>query len=185
MDMHSQDAPALPENRVDSNVDAKPRNSQHIQPTLSLPREQSHCAQANEEEKMSPMTGHAKGEEGPDSQTETPKEPPSSEPPSPLKKTLSSTRTSSEIFRSLTADDDDSKSKRSRLSVGDSSSSTHTVDSNEERRLSDKMKKAWREVRGQSRLDPLEQWMVKHSGGTFREFKEKPGRQAFGESSDK
>ncbi|KAI0977063.1 hypothetical protein F4678DRAFT_842 [Xylaria arbuscula] len=185
MDMHSQDAPASPEKRVETNVVTKPRNSQHIQPTPSLPREQGHCAQAKEEEKMPPMTEHAKGVEGPDSETETPKEPPSSEPPSPLKKALSSLRTSSEIFRSLTVDDDDSKSKKSRLSVGDSSSSIHTVDSNEERRLSDKVKKAWREVRGQSRLDPLEQWMVKHSGGTFREFKEQPGRQTSGESSDK
>ncbi|KAI1352148.1 hypothetical protein F5Y01DRAFT_100564 [Xylaria sp. FL0043] len=176
MDASSQDPETLPGSTVDHTAVKKSRYSR-----LTLP-EPALLGKEASEEKMSSMKGNAKGAEGSDSETEAPpKEPPSSEPQSPLKKRPSSTRTSADIFRSLTVGGDNGKSKQNRLSVGDSSS-IHTIDSNDDRRLSDKMKKAWREVRGQSRLDPLEQWMVKHSGGTF---KEKPRRQAFGESSDR
>ncbi|KAI0805764.1 hypothetical protein GGR55DRAFT_254995 [Xylaria sp. FL0064] len=180
MDASSQDPETLPGSTVDHTAVKKPRYSRLTLPEPALLGKMSSCAEANE--KMSTMKGDAKGVEMPDSETEAPpKEPPSSEPQSPLKKRPSSTRTSADIFRSLTIEGADGKSKQNRLSVGDSSS-IHTIDSNDDRRLSDKMKKAWREVRGQSRLDPLEQWMVKHSGGTF---KEKARRQAFGESSDR
>ncbi|KAI0427328.1 hypothetical protein F5Y09DRAFT_35789 [Xylaria sp. FL1042] len=156
-------------------------SSCRTQPEPALLGKLDPSVKANEE-KMPHEKEHTKGVEGSERETEAaPKEPPSSAPQSPLKKRPSSTRTSVDIFRTLTIDDDDSKSKQNRFSVGDGSS-IHTVDSNDDRRLSDKMKKAWREVRGQSRLDPLEQWMVKHSGGTFTE---KPRRQAFGESSDR
>ncbi|TRX95454.1 hypothetical protein FHL15_003785 [Xylaria flabelliformis] len=77
--------------------------------------------------------------------------------------------------------DDDYKSKENRASVGDNSS-VNTVDSNDERRLSDKVRKAWRGVTGQRLADPLEQWMVKHSGGTLREV---PLRRRYRESADK
>ncbi|KAI1425848.1 hypothetical protein F5Y12DRAFT_322252 [Xylaria sp. FL1777] len=182
MDAPPQDPNTISENRVDSDVALEPRSSQDIQHDPSLPEKLSPRAKAKEQ-KMPPMTEDFKGVEGSDNETKTPKEaqPPSSEPASPLKKRPGSTRESLEIFRSPSNDDDDCKSKQSSPSAGDRSS-IHTVDSIDDRRLSDKMKKAWREVRGQSRLDPLEQWMVKHSGGTF---KEKPRHQTFGESSDK
>ncbi|KAI0106442.1 hypothetical protein GGR51DRAFT_169526 [Nemania sp. FL0031] len=110
----------------------------------------------------------AKEAEGSDSETKTPKEPPSPQSRSPLKRRPTSTRLSAETYRSLGIDDDDRKSKKSSFSMGDSSS-LYTLDSNDERRLSDKVKKAWRGVTGQKYVDPLEQWMVKHSGGTLRE----------------
>ncbi|KAI0546673.1 hypothetical protein F4679DRAFT_407060 [Xylaria curta] len=69
-------------------------------------------------------------------------------------------------------DDDDSSSeneKSKRSKTPEYNSSDDTTDSNDERRLSNKVKKAWRGVRGQKLADPLEQWMVKHSGGTLRD----------------
>lgn len=80
----------------------------------------------------------------------------------------------------MVADDDDSKSKKSSFSQGDNSS-IYTVDSNDERRLSDKVKRAWRGVRGQKNLDALEQWMVTHSGGTLRDM---PVGRSYRDSSD-
>ncbi|KAI0872258.1 hypothetical protein GGS24DRAFT_22757 [Hypoxylon argillaceum] len=119
------------------------------------------AAEANERE---PVARDAKETEGSDSETKAPKE-----PPSPLKRRPTSTRPSGETFRSLLADDDERRSKQSgSFSVGDNSS-LYTLDSNDERRLSDKVKKAWRGVTGQKNLDPLEQWMIKHSGGTLRD----------------
>jgi hypothetical protein len=97
-------------------------------------------------------------------------QPPSPQPRSPLKRRPTSTRPSGETFRSLLVDDDDSRSKQSSFSVGDNSS-IYTLDSNDERRLSDKVKKAWRGVTGQKYVDPLEQWMAKHSGGTLRDVR--------------
>lgn len=110
------------------------------------------------------------------------RKPPSPQPQTPLKKRPTSTRPSVEIFRSPATDDGDvNKSKKNRVSVGDNSS-IYTVDSNDERRLSDRVKKAWRGVTGQRLADPLEQWMVKHSGGTLRDA---PVHRPFREPSDK
>ncbi|KAI1746030.1 hypothetical protein F4680DRAFT_7816 [Xylaria scruposa] len=141
-----------------------------------------------------------KGEGGSDSKTGMRTEPPSPQPRTLLKKRPTSTRPSVEIFQSsmMMGDDDDednnnnddknddgdddSKSKQSRASVDDNSS-VDTIGSNDERRLSDKVRKAWRGVTGQRLADPLEQWMVKHSGGTLREVSmRRPPRR---ESSDK
>ncbi|KAI0865102.1 hypothetical protein F4860DRAFT_344674 [Xylaria cubensis] len=146
-----------------------------------------------------------KGKGGLVSETGMCTEPSSPRPRTPLDKRPASTRPSVEMFQSLMIDDDDGdgndnddndgngdsggdnddgddyKRKESRASVGDNSS-VNTIDSNDERRLSDKVRKAWRGVTGQRLADPLEQWMVKHSGGTLREV---PLRRRYRESSDK
>ncbi|TGJ85774.1 hypothetical protein E0Z10_g2977 [Xylaria hypoxylon] len=155
MDAHPQDPNALPKSRVDSNGAMKPQSSKDSRSDSSLPGKRAPWIEANE--KASPLTEAAKGVEGSDSETGTPNELLRSEPQSPLKKRPTSTRASVETSRSLTISDDGSKSKQSRLSVGDSSS-IHTTDSNDDRRMSDKVKKAWKEVTGQNNLDPLEQW---------------------------
>ncbi|KAI0401319.1 hypothetical protein F4802DRAFT_580872 [Xylaria palmicola] len=122
-----------------------------------------------EKEGEIPAMGSPEGAEVPDSETDTLREPPSPpKTPSPRKKqpqqqqTASSTRPSAEIFGGGGGGDSNS------ISTVDSNSIS-TIDSAEERRLSDKMKKAWRGVTGQKLADPLEQWMVKHSGGMLRE----------------
>ncbi|KAI1365877.1 hypothetical protein F5Y08DRAFT_165007 [Xylaria arbuscula] len=165
--------------------------------------------EASEEKTPTVTEGDAKGADVFDSEVETPTEaskpqPPSPGPSTPTKKQKqrpTSTRASDEIFKTppnrkrenCNHDDDETgdegkgkgKKRNSHASnAGDSTtSSSSSADSNEEKRLSDKVKKAWREVRGQSGCrDPLEQWMVKHSGGTF---KEKPRRQVFGDSPEK
>ncbi|KAI0205095.1 hypothetical protein F4808DRAFT_273115 [Astrocystis sublimbata] len=133
----------------------------------------------------SPELKKLKGEGTPTSESKKRTEPPSPRTPiSPFKRRPVSTRPSSIVtLRSPFTDDLDGKSRRSRVSVCDTSS-IHTFDtsSNDERRLSSKVKKAWRGVRGQ-RLDPLEEWMVKHSGGTLREAP--PAGRESRESSDK
>lgn len=145
----------------------------------SLAKMPDHCAEAKGRD-----TKDTKGAEEKGSETEMSKEPPTSPPaPSPLKKRPTSSRPSGETFRSLIIDDDDVKSKKSSLSVGDSSSSIYTIDSNDERRLSDKVKKAWRGVTGQKQaVDPLERWMVRHSGGTLKDV---PISRSCGEPSDR
>ncbi|RWA12810.1 hypothetical protein EKO27_g2279 [Xylaria grammica] len=178
MDAHSQDANALPKSRVDSDGAMKPQSSRDTRSGPSLPGKLDPCIEANE--KASPPAEGAKGVEGPDSETDMSNEPLNSAVPSPLKKRPISARASIEIARSLAIGDDDGKKKQSRLSVGDNSS-IHTTDSTDDRRMSDKVKKAWKEVTGQNNLDPLEQWMVKHSGGTFVE---KPRAPPFREDSD-
>ncbi|KAI0525488.1 hypothetical protein F5B22DRAFT_343950 [Xylaria bambusicola] len=180
-----QDTSVAPQGKLDPDVVMECQVSQevyiHAQPNLSSSENQNIGAEAGQDKKLS-MTGDTKGAEERDNGTEENQveaaQLPNSGPSSPSKKRPTSTRASEEIFKSLAVDDDDS-SKKSTASAGDTSS----IDSNEDRRLSDTMKKAWREVRGQQgRGDPLEQWMVKHSGGTFTE---KPRRQVFGEPSDK
>lgn len=150
------------------------------------------CSEANEN--ASHTTNHAKNSGVSEGVVDMPKElpplPPTASSPAPsvssshlLKKrpTSTSARPSTELFRSLmVADDDDSKSKKSSFSQGDNSS-IYTVDSNDERRLSDKVKRAWRGVTGQKNLDPLEQWMVTHSGGTLRDM---PVGRSYRNSSD-
>lgn len=147
-------------------------------PNASPAKKPGHCAEADGRD-----TKDTKGTEEKDSETEMSKEPPTRPPSqSPLKKRPTSTRPSAETFRSLVIDDDDCKSKKSSLSVGDSSS-IYTIDSNDERRLSDKVKKAWRGVTGQKQaVDPLERWMATHSGGTLKDM---PVGRSGGESSER
>ncbi|KAF2971885.1 hypothetical protein GQX73_g1708 [Xylaria multiplex] len=150
-------------------------------PQSSPSRREKPGPHAEANKKASSWTEDAKGVEGPDNETAVSNEPPSSETQSPYKKPMATP--SSDISRGLTISDDDSKSRQNRLSVGDSSS-IHTADSNDDRRMSDKVKKAWKEVRGQNNLDPLEQWMVKHSGGTFVEKPRVPPITSFRDDSD-
>ncbi|KAI8952270.1 hypothetical protein F4801DRAFT_541693 [Xylaria longipes] len=174
---------ALFESWADSDVVLRRRNSNDTRTDSSPVKTPKHGAGDNKNE---PLTAKSsKGEEGPYSETGMPTEPPSPQPQpqTPLKKRPASTRPSADIFRSPGNDDDDGddgKSRQNRASVGDNSS-IYTVDS-DERRLSDKVKKAWRGVTGQRLVDPLEQWMVKHSGGTLRDA---PVNRPFRESAER
>ncbi|KAI0459944.1 hypothetical protein F5B21DRAFT_523835 [Xylaria acuta] len=153
------------------------RNSDDTRTDPSPVKTPNHGAKDNENE---PLTiEDSKGDGGPDGETGVLAEPLSPQPQTPLKKRpAASTRPSVDIFRSPVIDGgDDGKSRQSRVSVCSSS-----IDSGDERRLSDKMRKAWRGVTGQRLADPLEQWMVKHSGGTLRDA---PVSRPFKESSDR
>ncbi|KAI1822010.1 hypothetical protein F4861DRAFT_425309 [Xylaria intraflava] len=115
---------------------------------------------------------------------EVPKEKPSSLPvQSRVKKQSISARSSMEIFRIRKSEnDDDGKGKQQGgAAAGDAGGSIHTTAGHDERRLSDKVKKAWRGVTGQKNWDPLEQWMIKHSGGTLRDV---PAQQQSKEHTD-
>ncbi|KAK5631008.1 hypothetical protein RRF57_006723 [Xylaria bambusicola] len=171
-----QDTSIAPEGQLDPDVVMECQVSRDTHTDLSVSQKQNTGTEAGQNKKLS-MTGDAKGGEEPDTETEENQaqvwyllanEIPQGSPaatdnaeltkggatPELRKKRPTSTRASEEIFKSPAVDDDDS-SKKSTASAGDSSS----IDSNEDRRLSDKMKKAWREVRGQQgRGDPLEQW---------------------------
>ncbi|KAI1753567.1 hypothetical protein F4782DRAFT_545783 [Xylaria castorea] len=186
MDKDWQDA--LFEGWADSDVVLRRRDSNDTTRTGPLPvKTSSHSPRDTENESLTTVE-KSKGDGGPDGETGMRTEPPSPQPRTPLKKRpAASARPSSvEIFQSPVIDDDDNddgKSKKSRASVGDNSS-VYTVDSADERRLSDKVRKAWRGVTGQQQrlADPLEQWMVKHSGGTLRDA---PVRRPLRESSDR
>ncbi|KAI0443894.1 hypothetical protein F4803DRAFT_287263 [Xylaria telfairii] len=177
MDRDWQDA--LFESWADSDMVLRQRNSDDARIDLSPVKTPNRSPKSNEA--RSPAVEDSKGGRGPESETGMVTEPPSPQPQTPLKKQPASTRPSVEIFRSPATDDGDVKSKKNRVSVGDNSS-IYTVDSNDERRLSDRVKKAWRGVTGQRLADPLEQWMVKHSGGTLRDA---PVHRPSRESSDK
>ncbi|KAI1125870.1 hypothetical protein F5Y10DRAFT_246048 [Nemania abortiva] len=183
MDAEPQDAPP-PRNRADADAvvmgPRRRRSNDSSKPLLDHPspaavataatgQRPDPCAATGANQRDSAMKDAAKEPEGSDSETKASKEPPSPQAWSPLKRRPTSTRQSAETYRSLGVDDDiDRKSKQSSFSIGDNSS-IYTLDSNDERRLSDKVKKAWRGVTGQKYMDPLEEWMVKHSGGTLRD----------------
>ncbi|KAI0536579.1 hypothetical protein GGR58DRAFT_383931 [Xylaria digitata] len=182
MDTHSPNPSTPSKSRIiDYDGFTIPRSPKDPQSSPSRREKADPYVEANKN--ASPWTEDAKGAEGSDNETAVSNEPLSSETRSPFKKPTTPAHPSADISRSLTIGDDDSKSRQSRLSVGDSSS-IHTTDSNDDRRMSDKVKKAWKEVRGQNNLDPLEQWMVKHSGGTFVEKPRVPPIPSLRDDSD-
>ncbi|KAI0490561.1 hypothetical protein F4859DRAFT_508362 [Xylaria cf. heliscus] len=162
---------------TDSDVALRRPGSNHTQSDHSPSKTPNHSPKSKGNESLT--AEDSKEDERRDSEAGTFTEPPSPQPRTPLKRRPASTRPSVDMFRSPGTDDsnnsnsnsnnDDGKSKQSRASVGDDGS-VYTVDStDDERRLSDRVKKAWRGVTGQKLADPLEQWMVKHSGGTLRD----------------
>ncbi|KAI1113711.1 hypothetical protein F5Y14DRAFT_417032 [Nemania sp. NC0429] len=211
MDADRQDAPFRSWLGSETSIVSQSSSDDSQTEGASLAEEPDHHAEANANGRDT-KDAKGREERG-SSETETevsnkeqPPPPTTTSPPtqqqSPLKKRPTSSRPSGETFRSLAttttttstttdAFDDDKLSKKSSLSIsvggsgggGDSGSSIYTIDSSDERRLSDKMKKAWRGVTGQRQqaADPLERWMVTHSGGTFREVP--VGRPGAGESS--
>ncbi len=73
MDTHPQDPNTISENRVDSDAVMEPQSSQNTQPHLSLPGTPDPHVEAKAK-KLPLMTEDAKGAEGPNNETEAPKE---------------------------------------------------------------------------------------------------------------
>ncbi|GAP83949.1 hypothetical protein SAMD00023353_0602840 [Rosellinia necatrix] len=173
---------------VDSEVAVEPRSSDDTQhspgpdpdpdPSLAAKPDRHHAAEGSGSDSGATTDGKETSQPNGDGEVDLQKE----LPPHPLKRRPTSARPSTEIFRNLSVDDDDSKSKRGSFSAGDRSS-IYTVDSTDERRLSGRMRKVWRGVMGaQKPMDPLEQWMVKHSGGVLRDV---PVGRLYREPSDR
>ncbi|KAI3321892.1 hypothetical protein HD806DRAFT_545573 [Xylariaceae sp. AK1471] len=176
MDADPQDRGTLFRRWSDSDIIMKPQSARYTQPYPSSMQEPDDWAQA--QKNVFTMVKDAKEAEESGNEAEMPKQQPKSpRAKSPLKQRPFSSRLSTDMFRNLILDEDD-KSKRGSLSVGDNMSIS-TCGSVDERRLSDKMKKAWRGVTGHKQVDPLHQWMVQHSGGTLRDHR--PSREPSGE----